>query len=367
MKKIPTLILLSVIIAISFLSCEKTKTETVEKIIHDTVFLKDTLFLHDTITNNDTMFLIDSIIFQDTLIMIDTIIIHDTVIINDTNEFAYLFKHYDLDRYEVLYYSFPLDRSSYNVCKMYSDQIGYEVIDEGLVCYPVWSEDGEHVYYIDYNRTGVIKKSTTDQNDPGELVYEIDRNVSFLKHHEILGVFMFQYKENGKVRLLAYDYNLETVKELSPPGAHEDNPTCSKVDDWIYFSKLVNGTKDIYRRKYDGSNEEVIYEEPEFNLSAFNISADGKFLITPKYKDGDGYVVFYDIKRRRIIHELKLPVDDHPLWASLSDDNKAIFFVNGIPQDYSRPWHIYRMALDGTQLFQMTNFTDRACARPLVK
>ena len=73
MKKIPTLILLLAMFTLGFLSCEKTKTETVEKIIHDTVFLKDTLFLHDTISNNDTLFLIDSIIFQDTLVLLDIV------------------------------------------------------------------------------------------------------------------------------------------------------------------------------------------------------------------------------------------------------------------------------------------------------
>lgn len=360
MKKNLTLLLVSAVLIITSLSCEKTKTEVVETIIHDTVFLKDTIFLHDTITNNDTLFLIDSIISYDTIVMIDTLIIYDT------NEFSYLFKHYELERYEVLFYSFPLDRSSYAVCKMYSDEHGHELIDEGYVCYPVWAEDGAHVYYIDYNRTGIIKKSTIDQNDPGEVVFTIERNVNFLRHHEQLGVFLMSYSRNGIYGLIAYDYNTGAVKELSPPGVVEANPSCSRVDDWIYYSKRVQGTQDIYRRKIDGSNEEAVYEDPEYNLTAFNLSADGKFLITPKWRDDYGYVVFYDIKRKRIIHELKLPVDGYPLYASLSEDNKAIFFINGVSHNYSEPRHLYRMALDGTQLFQMTNFDDRVTGRPLV-
>lgn len=354
-------------IGLSFLSCEKTKTETIEKIIHDTVFLKDTLFLHDTITQNDTMFLIDSIIFYDTTIMIDTIVIHDTVIINDTNEFAYLFKHYELDTYDVLFYRVPFSKSSYEICKMNSDQIDYEVIDQGLVCYPIWSEDGQYIYYIDYNKGGIVKKSAHNISVPGELVYTMDRNVMFLRHHEFLQVFLFSYKDYGGLnRLLAYDYNTGTSIELTQSGYDETNPTCSKVDDWIYFSKLVNDTRDIYRKKLDGSNEEVVYEDPDFSLAQFDVSSDGKFLITPKYRDGAGYVVFYDIKRERIIYELELPTIGTPQYASLSKDNKAIFFVNGTP-DYSEARNIYRMGLDGTQFFQMTHFTDRIAGRPLVK
>lgn len=367
MKKISNLILLSAIIALSFLSCEKTKTETVEKIVYDTTFLNDTLFLHDTITQNDTMFLIDSIIFYDTVIMIDTIIIHDTVIINDTSEFAYLFKHHELDTYDVLFYTRPKDKSTYEICRMNSDQIGYEVINNGFAAYPVWAEDGEHVYYIDYNMGGVVKKSVEETSLPGELVYSMTGNLSFLRHHEFLKLFLFSYKQNGNNAILAYDYINNTTIELTEPGEDETHPSCSKVDDWIYFSRETGETRDIFRKKIDGLTAELVYEDKDYNLGSFNVSADGKFLITPKFKDGAGVVVFYDIKRKRIIHELELPVEGHPMYASISDDNKAIFFVNGTPFNYSEPRNIYRLALDGTRLFQMTYFTDKLAGRPLAK
>ncbi len=368
MKRISTFILITLIAGLAFLSCEKTKTETIETIVHDTVFLKDTIFLHDTIAINDTMFLIDSIIFHDTLVLIDTIITHDTVIINDTNEFAYLFKHHELDTYEVLFYTFPRDKSSFEICRMNSSVIGYDVINYGYGLYPDWSQDGEYVYYVDYSMNAIMKKAVYDQGASAEVVHYLQKQMDFLKYNKQLGVFTGQYKDySGNSRLAAVDVESGEFIELSAPGEIGSRQIAfSEVDDWIYYSAVVDGTKDIYRKKLDGSEVEPVYEDPNYNLTTFNISVDGRFLITPKFKNGKGYIVFYDIRRRSIIHELFLPVDGFPLYACLSRDNKAVFFVNG-EISYDVPRNIYRMALDGTQLFQLTRFTDKLANRPLVK
>jgi len=55
------------------------------------------------------------------------------------------------------------------------------------------------------------------------------------------------------------------------------------------------------------------------------------------------------------------------MYASLSFDNKAIFFVNGKAWNYTKPRNIYRMALNGTQLFWLTSYENALVSRPLVK
>ena len=361
MKKIFSSIIIIALFSSIFFSCGKENTDIVYEKIHDTVYLNDTIFVRDTIVNVDTLFIIDSIFTTDTIIMIDTIIIHDT------SEFGYLFKHYELGVYDLLFYTYDKQKSPYQICAMNSNAHDIRIIDEGIKTYPVWANEDDFIYYVDFENVSIIRKDIGENPVDDSIIISIDRNVQFLRFDKQLQVFLFSYHDGERTRIAAIDYQAAKVIELTDIGQNEANPVCSKVDDWIYYSSLQSDTWDIYRKKLDGSNVEVIFEDTNFNLMTFNVSADGKFLITPKFKDGKGLVVFYDIKRQSIIHELELPVQGHPLYATLSDDNKAIFFVNGTPYDYTKPRNIYRMALDRTQLFQLTHYTDHLAIRPLIK
>lgn len=354
MKKVISLLLISLFISLIFFSCDKTNTETINKITYDTIYL------HDTIVQQDTLIIVDSIIYTDTLVLIDTIIIHDT------SEFDYLFKHYELSTYEVLFYQIDLQKTSSRICSMNSDAHQVDIHGEGH--YPIWAEDGDHVYYVDFGSFSIKMKNIRDAAAEDSIICSIDRNVMFLRHFVQKEVFLFTYRgANDMARIAAIDYHTGEVIELTESGVEESNPACSEIDDWIYYCSRVGETLGIYRKKMDGSMVESVYVDPDYNLSSFNVSADGKFLITPKYLDGKGVIVFYDVERHEIIHELLLPVDGHPMYASLSRDNKAIFFVNGLPYNYTEPRNIYRMGLDRTQLFQMTQYEAYLANRPLVK
>ena len=352
----PYLALFLFILMLAF-SCSKSNDEMPK--ISDPVQLNDTIFLYDTIQSFDTLFIFTTIISTDTIVTIDTIITQDT------SEFSYLFKHYELESYEVLFYTINKQRSPRKVCKMRSDALHIDILEEGNKMYPVWSPEEDYIFYIDLDNLSIAKRNLI--NGEVEHIYQIDRNIKFLRYFPARDLFLVSYEEWGLSKIGAIDYVNNKFFELSSPGADEYNPTTSETDDWIYFSRMNNGTSDIFRRKLDNRTEEEVYIDPEFNLSTFSVSADGKFLITPKYINGKGFIVFYDINRHEIIHELELPVEGHPLYATLSRDNKAIFFVNGISYDYTESRNIYRMGLDKTQLFKMTGFTDQLASRPLVK
>jgi hypothetical protein len=204
---------------------------------------------------------------------------------------------------------------------------------------------------------------TGDRN----IIWEMDRNLMYISYSPVLDLYMGSYPDGDISRIVAIDYKTAEVFELSENGVDERHPSTSDVDDWIYFSRQDNNSKNIYRRKFDSDIEEPVYIDDDYNLTTFNVSSDGKFLLTPKFMNGKGYIVFYDINRHEIIHELNLPIDGHPLYAALSKDNKALFFVNGTPFNFSEPRNIYRMALDRTQLLKLTNFEEKLAFRPLVK
>lgn len=317
------------------------------------------------------VFVVSSIFFScqktEPNIINDTPVINDSVIIGDTSEFDYLFKHYELGVYDLLFYTINKQKNPNQICMMNSNAYNIDIITEGYRTYPIWDEVDDYIFYVDFGRMEIIRKYIGDGIIPDSTVAPIDRNVQFLWHQNYLEVFLFSYPSGGSTRIAALDYKTGEIIELTNNGQFEANPVSSRVDDWIYYSFKQNGTWDIFRKKIDGSSVEAVYENANYNLITFNISADGKFLITPKFKEGKGVVVFYDINRHSIIHELELPVDGHPMYASLSKDNKAIFFVNGTPYNYSEPRNLYRMALDRTQLFQLTQYDDKLASRPLVK
>jgi len=276
-----------------------------------------------------------------------------------------LFKHYELGKYEVLFYTINRQKDPYQICRMYSDVNDVDIIKEGNQVYPIWSPDPSKIIYIDLEKLAIIEEDiNTGESDQ---LYNMDRNIMFLRYFNAEEKFLVSYLDGDMGRIGAIDYKTNTFIELTDYDQDERNPTCSEVDDWIYYCKKNNQTYDIFRKKIDGSSVQEVYIEPEFNLTSFSVSADGKFLITPKFIDGKGVVVFYDIIRQNIIHQLELPVDGYPLYATLSRDNKAIFFVNGTRYNYTEPRNIYRMGLDRTQLFKMTKFDDHLAIRPLVK
>jgi hypothetical protein len=360
MKKLFSFLVIFILFLFILISCNKELGNDSPKQI-DSINLTDTVFLTDTIWNYDTIFIHNTIIHTDTIVMIDT------VIMIDTSEFAYLFKHYELGKYELLFYTINKQKDPSRICRMYSDGPEIDYLVEGYKFYPIWSEDANKIIYLDYSLASIVEKNI-NTNEITEIC-PIDRNVMFLRYFKAEDKFLVSYNDGNKSKIGAIDYKNNSFIELTSIGADERCPNASDVDDWIYFSRLSNknGTYDIFRRKLDSSIEESVYVDPEFNLATFSVSADGKFLITPKYSNGKGYIVFYDVERHHIIHEMILPVDGHPLYATLSKDNRAIFFVNGTPYNYSEPRNIYRMGLDRTQLYKMTNFTEHLASRPLVK
>ena len=355
MKKIFSILIITLIISSIFFSCGKEQPQIIKTNIYDTVFIRDSIFRIDTI------FIVDSIFTTDTIVVIDT------VLINDTSEFDYLFNHYELDSYELLFYTIDKQKSPYTICRMKSDELGVEILADGMKIYPVWAEDDNSIYYVDFGKTAVIKKDISNASGSEAVMFNIDRNIQFLWYHPVLETFLFSYSLGEDIRIAAYDMNTAQIIELSETGVREANPVSSKTDDWIYYSAFKNDTWDIYRKKIDGSQNELVYGDRSYNFVTFNVSSDGRFLITPKFVNGKGSVVFYDINRQTIIHDLILPVEGHPLYSSLSDDNKAIFFVNGSPYDYTKPRNIYRMALDKTQLMQLTHYEDYLAIRPLIR
>ena len=357
MKKIISILFLLLFLGLTFFSCQKNQeTQVINN--SDTVFLKDTIYLHDTIQQLDTLFIYDSIIFTDTIVMIDTIVIQDT------SEFAYLFKHYELDSYEVLFYTIDKQKNPCQICRMNSNSHNIDVIKYGNGIYPIWAQDPTSVIYVDLSNYSITKEVIFTGEK--SIIWNMDRNIMFIWYSAVLDRYLATYPNGNSNRVVAIDYHTGDVQELTNSGFNETHPSTSDVDDWIYFSREDEMSWNIYRRKLDNNIEEEVYIDNDFNMTSFKVSSDGKFLVTPKFKNEKGFVVFYDIERQRIIHELELPVDGYPMYATLSKDNKALFFVNGIRYDYTKPRNIYRMALDKTQLFQLTNFDEYLAIRPIV-
>jgi len=230
MKKIISITFVIFVIVCVFSSCEKDNTKVIVENNTDSILIFDTIFIHDSISNFDTLFIIDSIFTVDTIVLIDTIIIHDT------SEFDYLFKHYDLDEYEVLFYTIDLQKSPTQICKMNSNSHSIDIITNGYQTYPIWAEDGESIYYIDFDHYAIIKKNLIYDTVPDIVVYEMTTNMMFLSHQINLDVFLFSDKSEGNSKIAALNYHTGEIIELTDAGSVESNPVSSKVDDWIYYS-----------------------------------------------------------------------------------------------------------------------------------
>lgn len=352
MKKLFSFSFIFIIIILVVFSCNKSIEEKI-------VYQYDTVHIKDTIQNYDTLFIYDTIIHTDTIVFIDT------VIIQDTSEFAYLFQHYELETYDIIFHTINRQKEPYQICTMRSDGHDINYVDEGLGIYPIWSQDSASVEYVDLGLLAIVEHNL--ETNQKTVIWNIDRNIMYIWYSPILDIYLATYYEGEKSKVIAIDYKNDFVSTLSDQEAHEAQPSTSDVDDWIYFCREDQESWNIYRRKLDLSIEEEVYIDNNFNMTSFKVSSDGKFLVTPKFKGEKGFAVFYDIEKKEIIHELDLPVDGYPFYTTLSKDNKALFFVNGIRGDFTKPRNIYRIALDRTQLMKLTTFEEKLAFRPLVR
>ena len=101
------------------------------------------------------------------------------------------------------------------------------------------------------------------------------------------------------------------------------------------------------------------------------MSANGEFLVTPKYLQSsdkteyESYINIYDIKNRTVLHEIPFVKKGIALYSSLTYDNKYVLFVNGYPDNYSLPRNVFRVTIDGKDLNQITFFENQLAIRPL--
>ncbi len=166
------------------------------------------------------------------------------------------------------------------------------------------------------------------------------------RYSEKLEVFIFDVNNHGlrSIAIMDWDGNIDIMNNQHPVY----NPVCSGVDDWIYYLKNVDGTRDVYRMKPDGSLEEEITNSLEYKYSNFSVSHDVNYIVVPKWNDDNHFIAIIDTDT---FNETLIDLTFLKLvgYTSFSKDNKYIYFTG----DENR--NLYQIKFDGTELKQLTN------------
>lgn len=267
---------------------------------------------------------------------------------------------------QILFYSFPINSSMREIYAIDIDGQNLTLIAGGRSCYPIWFDGKSKIIYQNLDNYSLMLKNLANPLARDSLITPYNENIMFLRYSTVLDCFFFSYyDQNGLSRIGKMDTQTFTIQPINDPVYDERYPVPGSVDDWIYFSTNPSGTFNIYRMKSDGAQSQFVLGDSFYNYNTFSLSADGKFLVTPKYNDQQSYIVLYNLERKGIKLELDLSNYGTALYTSLTSDNKYILFVFGKPNDYTVSRNLFRINSDGTNLTQLTFFRQTICGRPL--
>lgn len=225
---------------------------------------------------------------------------------------------------------------------------------------PTWSPDGTRLAFVrDDDSGGSIYIVATDGSGLTRLTQgALDRDPAWSPDGSRIA---FARAHDGTRRGAIYTVSVDgsDLRELSGGSGHHGDPTWSPDGSRIAFSSYgtPDGSwqSDIYVMDADGSNPVRLTSDPGNDLSPA-WSPDGSRIAFASRRATDEdleiYVMDADgLSSPRRLHST--PGDDRdPTW---SPDGSRIAF-SGLVDDSSNDWDVYVMAVDGTNV---VNITDR--------
>lgn len=267
------------------------------------------------------------------------------------------------ENYTILFYGVPIDTDIKQIFTTDIDGGNPElIVDYGQL--PVWYDNKLKILYMDKRYYQIKLKVLQDTTSTDSILMTYNENLDFMRYSKSLNCLLFQFKKEGRYRIAKIDLNTLILQDISVPPYDEIYPNTSEFDDWIYFSTKLNDTWDIYRMKIDRSHYQPILQDPNYNYNTFSVIADGNYIVSPKYNNGESYIVIYDIQSQKeeVIYKSNY---DKALYTTFTRDNQYILFLIGIPYNYTTPRNIYRINKDGSNLKQLTYFENTLADRPL--
>jgi len=263
---------------------------------------------------------------------------------------------------KILFYAIHRDNPSYiRIYVLDGDGDRLTLIKEGFSSYPTWMLDKGAIAYQDLGDQIIKVKYDEDGFSSEDSLCSYGMGITFIRYSEPLDCFLCQ---NQTQIFLLYPSTSETIALMDTYDTAK-NPVTSQNGKWIYFSTDITGTFDIYRVDTNGKNYQKVLSDNINNLHTFSISADGKILVSPRYSGSKGDIILYDLIRKQIIKTFRPFIPGIALYTSLSHDNRYIYFVNGIPDDYDTPRNVYRLEIENSELIQLTDFDNYLACRPL--
>ncbi len=239
-----------------------------------------------------------------------------------------------------------------------------KLILQGPYGYPIWKDLKHKIAYQNLANYSIEIRSLDGEIGPvSECVY-YPHNVLFMHFSAMLSSYLFSSQDGGMSGIAAMDRDGENFRKISQSIYPEANPVISQFGQWIYFTRKLNGFHGIYRMDQNGENCREILS-CRANLNTFSVSYDGSLIVSPRYVENEGDIIVVDLESNQILHEISPSVPGIPLYTSFSSDNRTVYFVNGFQNDYSKPRNLYRVDIDGSNLEQLTHFTDKIASRPL--
>ncbi len=273
--------------------------------------------------------------------------------------------HFDNSDNRVLFYAISIENNrDIGIYIMDPDSLNAELIIQGAYSYPIWQDTKDKIAYQDLTDCSVEIRSLNDRNSPPLECIPYNQNFLFMRHSILLGSYLFSSQIGGGSKIVIMNDEGDSCRTISQSNYFEGNPVTSAFGSRIYFSREVNGFDGIFRMDRNGENVGEILS-CRANLNTFSVSYDGSLIVSPRYVDDEGDIIVFDLESNQILHEIFPSVPGIPLYTSFSSDNRTVYFVNGFPNDYSKPRNLYRVDIDGSNLEQLTHFTDRMVSRPL--
>lgn len=231
----------------------------------------------------------------------------------------------------------------------------YKIFDLIDGRYPIWINE-QHDKFMFLRNTNELCEFDLSSHKV-KTINSFSKNVNFLFYSQSLNRILFDYLENGYWNLGYVNTYGEDFHIILSDSNKEKYPITPKSSNWIYYHVIKDNLFQIYRIKYDGSqNEKFIHSEMHCGYPAF--SKNGEKMVYTKFSlDSTHFQVI--VRDMKTGEETSIDVSEigQPIYPTFDNSGEYIYLPIIIgPNIWDRP--LFRIKIDGSEITQLT-YTNR--------
>lgn len=237
----------------------------------------------------------------------------------------------------------------WRVLTMNTNGSGFSDLTAGA--YPIWLDNKDEIIYrLDAYTLAKYNMNTADI----KILGSAPRLINFIRYSPFMNRIVCDYKVAPDIWNIAHmNIDGSDFREVIVDSAWTKRPVPYANSDWIYYQSNVSGTVQLYKVKFDGSQEtQLTFENEEAAFPSFN-HAGTTLIYSTKSEQQQSYQIIIKSLRQDVPRILDFSNEGEAIYPTFTkDDQKIIYILVTGPTYYDR--QLWIMSTDGSEKIEIT-------------